>query len=269
MNSQLQEVLNKINESTGSYPLQKAIYKSCPYSVSKIVAAIHKPFEKEAVAQKTFDKHFNDPESKYYHMSVEEIIAQWDKKGMIGRSNGKTLDKFIELILDKNSPDDVLEKYISSLNPVIANKCRQFKLFYENNIVNKLEFVAREVMLHDPALKVNGRLDALFQANNKLLLIDWKNNEEIKTENPYEKCFGPLYLYDACDLNYYTVQVYIYTYILRKVYHLTELDIVPLIVRIGENDFGIYSPIIPYSDKLVEDIISFAVAEINKKSELV
>ena len=47
------------------------------------------------------------------------------------------------------------------------------------------------------------------------------------------------------------------------------MSIVPLIVRIGEHDFGIYSPIIPYSDKLVEDIISFAVAEINKKSELV
>ena len=109
----------------------------------------------------------------------------------------------------------------------------------------------------------------VFKGNDANAIKNAKNNEEIKTENPYEKCFGPLYLYDACDLNYYTVQVYIYTYILRKVYHLTELDIVPLIVRIGENDFGIYSPIIPYSDKLVEDIISFAVAEINKKSELV
>ena len=45
------------------------------------------------------------------------------------------------------------------------------------------------------------------------------------------------------------------------------MDIVPLIVRIGENDFGIYSPIIPYSDKLVEEIISFAKKEINKKIE--
>ena len=122
-------------------------------------------------------------------------------------------------------------------------------------------------MLHDPDLKVNGRLDALFQLNDKILLIDWKNNEEIKTSNPYEKCFGPLYKYDACDLNFYTVQVYIYTYILRKVYGLTNINIVPLIVRIGENDFGIYSPQIPYSDQLVEDIISFATQEINKQIE--
>ena len=140
---------------------------------------------------------------------------------------------------------------------------------YENNIKDKLEFVGRELMLHSPQMKVNGRLDALFMKGNNLLLVDWKNNETITTENSWEKCKGPLYQYDACDLNLYTIQVYIYVYILRKIYHLDNVSIVPLIVRIGEHDFGIYSPIIPYSDKLVEDIISFAVAEINKKSELV
>lgn len=264
---QVQEVLDKIEQSTGTSTLQRAIYKACPYSVSKIVAAIHKEFDSQGVAQKTFEKYFDDTSSKYYHMSVEEILAAWEEKGRIGRENGKHLDKFIELILGKHESDEVLEKYISSLNPVIANKCRQFKSFYETNIKGKLEFLGRELMLHDSGLKVNGRLDALFQLNDKILLIDWKNNEEIKTSNPYEKCFGPLYKYDACDLNFYTVQVYIYTYILRKVYGLTNINIVPLIVRIGENDFGIYSPVIPYSDKLVEDIISFAIAEINKKSE--
>ena len=276
MNSQLQEILDKINKSTGTYSLQKAIYKSCPYSVSKIVAAMHKPFDTQGVAQRTFEKNFDDPNSKYYHMSVEEIIAAWEEKAKFGRDNGKTLDKFIELVLAKQESEEVLEKFISSLNPVAANKCRQFKSFYETNIVNRLDFVGREIMLHDPKLKVNGRLDALFETKDeigniskekRLLLIDWKNNEEIKTENSYEKCYGPLYSYDACDLNFYTIQVYIYTYILRNVYHFTDLGIVPLIVRIGEHDFGIYSPKIPYSDKLVEDIISFAVKEINNQIE--
>lgn len=267
MNSQVQEVLNKINESTGSFPLQKAIYKACPYSVSKIVEVLHKPFEKEKVAQKTFDKHFDDPESKYYHMSVEEILSSWEEKAKFGRENGKTLDKFIGMILEKNESQDVLDKFISSVNPVAANKCKQYQQFYENNIKGKLDFIGRELMLHSPKLKVNGRLDALFMKGDNLLLIDWKNNETISTSNDWEKCKGPLYQYDACDLNLYTVQVYIYVYILRKIYHLDNLSIIPLIVRIGENDFGIYSPKIPYSDKLVEDIIAFASAEINKQIE--
>lgn len=268
MNSQVQLVLDKINETTGTIPLRKAIYNFCPYSVSKIVEVMHKPFEREKVAQKTFDKHFNDETSKYYHMSVEEILAAWEEKARFGRDNGKILDTFIEMLLEKHESQEFLDKFISCINPVAANKCKQYQTFYENNIKDKLEFVGRELMLHSPKDQVNGRLDALFMKGDTLLLIDWKNNETITTSNEWEKCKGPLYQYDACDLNLYTVQVYVYVYILRKIYHLDNLSIVPLIVRIGENDFGIYSPQIPYSDSLVEDIISFAKDEINKKSEL-
>jgi ATP-dependent exoDNAse (exonuclease V) beta subunit len=267
MNFQLKETLNKINESTGTYKLQKEIYKACPYSVSKIVETLHKPFDQQTSAQKVFEKYFDDETSKYYHMSVDEIISSWEEKGRFGRENGKCLDKYIGMLIDKHESDDILEKYISSLNPVAANKCREYSVFYQNNIKDKLEFVGRELMLHFPELKVNGRLDALFLKDDKLILIDWKNNDKLSIENPYEKCRGPLYLYDASDLNLYTVQVYIYAYILRKVYKLDNINIIPLIIRIGEHDYNIYSPIIPYSDKLVEDTISFAAQEINKQIE--
>lgn len=268
MNTQLATILNNINESTGSSELRRAIYKTCPYSVTKIKEVMHKAFDSDAVAKQMFEKYFDVPGHKYYHMSVEEILAQWKAKGQFGMENGKALDKFTGLVLEKHESQEVLDKYISSLNPVAANKCKQWLDFYHKNIENKIEFVGRELMMHDSKLKVNGRLDALFESGNKLLLIDWKNDEKLSTDNAYgDKCYGPLYEYDDCDLNIYTIQVYIYTYILRKVYKLTEMDIVPLIVRIGENDFGIYSPIIPYSDKLVEEIISFAKKEINKKIE--
>ena len=268
MNTQLATILNNINESTGTSALRKAIYKECPYSVSKIKEAMHKAFEKEKKAREMVEKYFDVPGHKYYHMSYEEIINQWDEKAKFGRENGKVLDTFTGLVLEKHESQEILDKYISSLNPVAANKCKSFLDFYHKNIENKIEFVGRELMMHDSKLKVNGRLDALFSAGNKLLLIDWKNDNNLTTSNSYgDKCYGPLYEYDDCDLNIYTIQVYIYVYILRKVYKLTGMDIVPLIVRIGENDFGIYSPIIPYSDKLVEEIISFAKKEINKKIE--
>ena len=267
MTPKLQEVLIKIKKATDTFPKQKAIYKACPYSVTKICDALHKPFDKESVAKKTFDYHFDDSASPYYHMSVEEIIAQWEAKGKFGRENGKALDKFIGMILEKDESQEVLDKYTSSLNEVAGNKCKQWQKFYLSNIKDKIEFVGREVMLHSEKLGVNGRCDAMFLAGKKLLLVDWKNNDKISTENSYEKCKGPLYEYDASDLNVYTIQVYIYAYILRNVYGLTDFDIVPLVIRIGENDFGIYSPIIPYSDRLVENIISFAKQEINKKIE--
>ena len=63
-----------------------------------------------------------------------------------------------------------------------------FDKFYNENILNKLEYVAREHMLHDETKGVVGRFDAMFLKNDakipgvqNLLLIDWKNTEKIET----------------------------------------------------------------------------------------
>ena len=248
----------------------REIYSKCKYSVSKIVEAMHVPFDKEGVANKTFSKYFNDPNSKYYHMSVQEIIASWNAKAELGRNNGKVLDTYIGMILENHESKEILEKYKASLNEIAANKCNVFDKFYNENIVNKLEFLTREQMLHDETKGVVGRFDAMFLKNDvrtpgvqNLLLIDWKNTEKIETSNSYSKLKGPLYKYDDCELNRYTIQLYIYVYILRKVYRLTDVRIIPLLVQIGTAAYVIYAPQIPYSDELVCDIISFAINEIN------
>lgn len=248
----------------------REIYSKCKYSVSKIVEVMHEPFDKEGVANKTFSKHFNDPNSKYYHMSVQEIIASWNAKAELGRNNGKALDTYIGMILENHESEEILEKYKTSLNEIAANKCNVFDRFYNENIVNKLEFLTREQMLHDETKGVVGRFDAMFLKNDvrtpgvqNLLLIDWKNTEKIETSNSYSKLKGPLYKYDDCELNRYTIQLYIYVYILRKVYRLTDVRIIPLLVQIGTAAYAIYAPQIPYSDELVCDIISFAINEIN------
>ena len=248
----------------------REIYSKCKYSVSKIVEAMHVPFDKEGVANKTFSKYFNDPNSKYYHMSVQEIISSWNAKAELGRNNGKALDNYIGMILENHESEEILEKYKTSLKEIAASKCNVFDKFYNENIANKLEYVAREQILHDETKGVVGRFDAMFLKNDarlpgvqNLLLIDWKNTEKIETSNPYNKLKGPLYKYDDCELNRYTIQLYIYVYILRKVYRLTDIRIIPLIVQIGIAEYAIYAPQIPYSDELVCDIISFAINEIN------
>ena len=266
--TQIDDFLKEL--STATIGKTREIYSKCKYSVSKIVEVMHEPFDKECVANKTFSKHFNDPNSKYYHMSVQEIIASWNAKAELGRNNGKVLDTYIGMILENYESKEILEKYKASLNEIAANKCNVFDKFYNENIVNKLEFLTREQMLHDETKGVVGRFDAMFLKNDvrtpgvqNLLLIDWKNTEKIETSNSYSKLKGPLYKYDDCELNRYTIQLYIYVYILRKVYHLTDVRIIPLLVQIGTVDYAIYAPQIPYSDELVCDIISFAINEIN------
>ena len=266
--TQIDDFLKEL--STATIDKTREIYSKCKYSVSKIVEAMHEPFDKDGVANKTFSKHFNDPNSKYYHMSVQEIIDSWNAKAELGRNNGKALDTYIGMILENHESEEILEKYKTSLNEIAANKCNVFDRFYNENIVNKLEFLTREQMLHDETKGVVGRFDAMFLKNDvrtpgvqNLLLIDWKNTEKIETSNSYSKLKGPLYKYDDCELNRYTIQLYIYVYILRKVYRLTDVRIIPLLVQIGTAAYAIYAPQIPYSDELVCDIISFAINEIN------
>lgn len=267
--TQIDNFLKEINDATKGK--SREIYSKCKYSVSKIVEAMHAPFDKEGVANKTFSKYFNDPNSKYYHMSVQEIIDSWNVKAELGRNNGKILDTYIGMILENHESKDILEKYKTSLSEIVAtNKCNIFDKFYKENVENKLEYVTREQILHDETTGVVGRFDALFLKNDaklpgvqNLLLIDWKNTEKIETSNLYNKLKGPLYKYDDCELNRYTIQLYIYVYILRKVYHLTDIRIIPLLVQIGSVEYAVYAPQIPYSDELVSDIISFAINEIN------
>ena len=267
--TQIDNFLKELNDATKGK--SREIYSKCKYSVSKIVEAMHAPFDKEGVANKTFSKYFNDPNSKYYHMSVQEIIDSWNAKAELGRNNGKILDTYIGMILENHESKDILEKYKTSLSEIVAtNKCNMFDKFYKENVENKLEYVTREQILHDETNGVVGRFDALFLKNDaklpgvqNLLLIDWKNTEKIETSNLYNKLKGPLYKYDDCELNRYTIQLYIYVYILRKVYHLTDIRIIPLLVQIGSVEYAIYAPQIPYSDELVSDIISFAINEIN------
>ena len=267
--TQIDNFLKELNDATKGK--SREIYSKCKYSVSKIVEVMHAPFDKECVANKTFSKYFNDPNSKYYHMSVQEIIDSWNAKAELGRNNGKILDTYIGMILENHESKDILEKYKTSLSESVAtNKCNIFDKFYKENVENKLEYVTREQILHDETNGVVGRFDALFLKNDaklpgvqNLLLIDWKNTEKIETSNLYNKLKGPLYKYDDCELNRYTIQLYIYVYILRKVYHLTDIRIIPLLVQIGSVEYAIYAPQIPYSDELVSDIISFAINEIN------
>lgn len=268
MSDNIEKVIDAIKAFTKNAEKMKwNFYKQYPYSVSKILDHLKKPFDKDAVAQKTYDKYFNDPESKYYHKSVQEILTMWEEKAAKGRANGRALDDFIGLVLDEHAPMEKLAEYMSDLPEVAQNKCNSYYNFYKSSIENKLVFLCREQVLAHNDLKVNGRLDAMFCYNNNILLIDWKNTEKIESSNKFEKMLGPLYEYDACDLNSYTMQVYIYKYILRNVYHLYDVNIVPLIVQVSEYEVKTYQPIIEYSDELVRKCIDFAIAAIDEEKK--
>lgn len=277
----------------------KNIEKTIPYiSLSGVLEQIQEPFDQIGVATKTYEKHFNDPNSDYYQMQINEIVDAWIAKGDASRHYGKLLDKYIELLsncnfkkdktieafkLDNNyDNDERLQGIISSFDS-FAN---------ETHIFDKFELFTREKTLYlkvknplyDPEelfptnanssefFYVKGRFDALFRhrKTGKWLVIDWKSSGSIDTERQgYTKnLYGPANSMPALNWYTYTMQVFFYKKALIENSYLpegtTEKDVAVKIVQLpgrvleSGKNFGVYSPAFEYDSKLMDNIFMFA-----------
>lgn len=240
----------------------KQLHKDCPLSVSKIIECFKKPFDDIKMAEHCSNKYKNDKDSKYYNMEPYEILDMWRKKSEYARTSGRVLDDFIGCVLEDLN-DEANKIYESETEASRMNKMNVFRHIYKNEFIkNGFNYICREQTLFDKEFKWKGRFDAIFEKNDNIFLIDWKNNDFISIDNKYDNLYGPLYKYPASDLNSYTIQLYLYKYILEKYYGIT--NVIPLLCRIGENDYQFYKPTIPYSVELVESILKYATKELNK-----
>lgn len=263
----MNDILKIINEKNNSIKKEKRI------SVSSIIHNISNEFDKELQSQRCFEKYYNDPNSKYYNKTKDDILKLWEEKSTIGKTNGSLLDKFIDFYTKQLYSDNFDENNIYNFldaeeyHQSIYNKCLNFKLFYENYIIkNNINFIGNEIWMIDDINNVIGRLDALFMYKDELLVIDWKQNETISIDNKFQHLLGPLNMYDDCDLNKYTIQVYLYKFILSNIYKFNNI-IVTRIIQLLDNGtkYKIFKPIIPYSDNLVIDIINYSKNKILNK----
>ena len=78
-------------------------------SISATLGLIAKPKDQELMLENTYKKHYNNPESEYYHLSKDEIKTIWEAKGASSRQYGSLLDDYIGIKLT-GTPED-LEMY--------------------------------------------------------------------------------------------------------------------------------------------------------------
>lgn len=258
----LVDKIEKIYESNRELDYTQ-INKEYIYSVSKIVEQFKEPFDAVRQAERCSRKYKNDPNSKYYGMEPWDIIEMWNNKREHAIKIGKSLDSFIGSILESQN-EKTNKLYSEEKDDAILTRFNTFMHVYDNEFKkNNFEYLCRELTLFDPIHKWKGRFDALFCKDNSIILIDWKSNDEISTENSFTNLKGPLYKYDASDLNSYTIQLYLYKYALEKYYGFENVK--TLLCRIGQNTYQFLAPKIPYSVELVESIIKYAINEINTK----
>lgn len=238
-------------------------------SVSNIKDSCKEPFDRDGVATKTHKKYFDDATSPYYQMSVEDIINQWETKGRISRENGSLCDTFIEYFYNNESQEkiDQFKQYCLNEKEDMVRKCTGIENCLQDFKAKEFVFDAREIPLLLPyeykgtTYVINGRFDAIFTKLNKLILIDWKNSEDIKTSNSYQKLLGPCDKMDDCDMNLFTIQLYLYKYMLKNIYGV-EKEILPYIIQFpSQKDYyyKVFKPSFEYDEKLIEKIIEHTI----------
>ena len=246
-------------------------------SISAVNGILKKPFDKEGVATNTFNKHFNNPNSEYYQMTVQQIIDKWEAKAAASREYGSMLDDYIGYNL--NNDKDGLEMfnldYDRDSDERLNNICSSFDSFV-NDYLNKhpeLIFVTREQMLYykipGTDQYIRGRFDALFYntKTNRFLIVDWKTSNEITHKpSPWTgKLLGPAKELLDMDWYTYTIQVYFYKTALENGYLPEGIGVDCVIVQLPGhiiNESGInymvHNPAFEYNKELLDKIFMFA-----------
>lgn len=259
-------------------------------SITDVLNYLEHPFDKEGVARKTFEKHFNNPQSIYYQKTVEQIIDMWSATGAESCRYGSLLDDYIGIRLTKSDVDLRLFKLDNAYDndERLQRLCESFESFYK--LLTKsgdMVFVSRERTLY---LKVNvqhpvtneyisyyvkGRFDALFynKRTNKWVIIDWKSSGSVdKVPTRYTgKFYGPMIKYPELNYYRYTNQLHFYKKALLDNYlpigtHAD--DIVVMIVNLpgkivqesGQN-YMTHLAAMPYDSLLLDNIFQFAISK--------
>ncbi|MCM1441114.1 MAG: hypothetical protein NC131_18220 [Roseburia sp.] len=251
--TQQTEILNRIKTQSWNHKLTvDADPNKKWFSISQVINALTKPFDEVAVATRCAEK--ATPGSKYWGMSVDEIIASWKLKASVAADRGMGLDTYIQSVLhDKPKPliDD----------PILQKKCAQFDLFKEKclDAVPGIQFVGSEIWLNSEKFGIRGRLDALFVMGEHLIIFDWKNNDEFKV-NTFEKMEGPCDFLPTSDINKFTIQLYGYKYFLQEEFGMSVKSV--RVVQFTQDVYTIHKPTFEYRKDFMEEVFNYAIGKL-------
>jgi len=244
-----------------------------PYtlSLSKCISYMQEPFDAEGKSKSCSEKGFNDPNSKYYQMTPEDIVEKWTLNNEKAKEYGKKLDDYAEKILLKMDLDLWKLDNNFDYDERLQGLCKGFDQFL-GIVASKTDyvFVARELPLYASGIGdeyINGRFDCLFYSpsQNRYMLIDWKTNEDFKTSNRFQKLKGPCFRMDDCHAITYSIQLGMYKKALCETYGITTPDRIETFICqfLGEpggngNNYILHKTFVDYDPKLLSQIIDFS-----------
>lgn len=176
-------------------------------AVTKVCARFKKPFARDYWARRKAEER---------GVTVAEILAEWEAKGMAARQKGDQVHEYIKQVLE-SAPLAVDDPFMA-LNQRPA-EAETFGRLWNERLSKFAEPCQCEWIVGDAALGIGGTVDAVLrnQDTKKYHIFDWKTNQKFTTDNQWgQKLLPPFDDLDECDLNYYSLQVSLYHLILER-----------------------------------------------------
>ena len=183
-------------------------------SGTKFISKFKEPFDSKSMAEKYAKKH---------KLTVEEVLADWDKKRLISTIKGSAVHKYAELKyankLHVYDPTESINAFGEDIIKDNYERCiSQFERFY-NASKDSLIPVKSEVVIGDDELELYGMMDQLFYSKklSGLVIEDHKTNKEISRFSKFKKrMLSPISHLHECELNTYSLQLNLYKFLIEK-----------------------------------------------------
>ena len=225
-------------------------------SVTSFVGLFKPKFDAEGQAKKSS----KNKRSKWYGMTPKEILDAWngESERAIELGNWYHNQREENLCEFKTIEREGVE--VPIIRPIVDSSGT--KIAPDQKLTDG---VYPEHFVYLKSLGICGQADLVTIVNNKINIIDYKTNKEIKEkgfknwEGITSKMYNPVSHLDDCNLKHYNLQLSLYAYIIKK--HNPKLKVGDLQIqhvtfeKVGENKFGY--PITKYNDQgepIIKDI---------------
>jgi PD-(D/E)XK nuclease superfamily len=202
-------------------------------------------------------RRMQDPTYKYYGMTRQQILADWDKNRDAASSAGTAMHYDIECYYN---------------GCVVNNPSVEYRYFQEFlRDFPELKPYRTEWMVYYEELKISGSIDMLFEnPDGTLLIYDWKRCKEIAFENNYGKTALTPCISHLPDTNFwhYALQLNVYKTILEHKYDKKVVGLF-LVCLHPDNPYKTYDRIeVPFLDAEMKALIEVRKLELSGKVDV-
>ena len=200
--------------------------------VSNVTHLFQEKFDENGIAQRTYERHFDNPDSKYYQMSVKQIIESWHDNSKQACEHGTERHEFGEscFYFMTEQYDKILPQFKDRLIlPENNDGVYGFEAIYpkEEATVKFWEEIPpcvvpilAENKVYDEGLGYSGTFDMLFYYDAELeekdgtksgfYIMDYKTNKDLYKNFNEKKLLPPFDELLDMPLNIYKLQLSLY-----------------------------------------------------------